>query len=206
MSSAANRNTETTTQKVISSQLATQEVQKSQPDPKVGAESAKPSYQQNFVTQAAENKVKHDVQAQQSSQILTDKFLNLEQPTEHAQSRSGGVKTAATQQELTRAPENQVERSEPVQVSSVDVLSFGKFAYDDRELKQQNRIVELRLRINESGQPTEIELKQSSGIASLDERVLQAARQSKFKPYKINGHAVAVVVDFPVQLKLSRSR
>lgn len=107
---------------------------------------------------------------------------------------------------MARAPESQVDRDEPVQVNSVDVLSFGKLAYDDRELKQQNRVVELRLRINENGQPIEIQLKQSSGISSLDQRVLQAARQSKFKPYKVNGRAVTVVVDFPVQLKLSRSR
>lgn len=120
--------------------------------------------------------------------------------------KSGGVKTPATQQEYSKAPSTQVEHDDVVQVSSVDVLSFGGLDYDDRELKQQNRLVELQIRINEKGQPIDIQLRQSSGIASLDERVMQATRKSRFKPHKINGRAVTIVVDFPVQLKLNRDR
>ncbi|MEQ1161042.1 energy transducer TonB [Acinetobacter calcoaceticus] len=146
----------------------------------------------------------------------TDKKLSstaLEQPqTEHllqssnSETKSGGVKTPATQQEYSKAPSTQVEHDDIVQVSSVDVLSFGGLDYDDRELKQQNRLVELRIRINEKGQPIDIQLRQSSGIQSLDERVMQATRKSRFKPHKINGRAVTIVVDFPVQLKLNRGR
>ncbi|WP_391486116.1 energy transducer TonB [Acinetobacter pittii] len=145
----------------------------------------------------------------------TDKQLNstaLEQTqTEHllssnSETKSGGVKTPATQQEYSKAQSTQVEHDDVVQVSSVDVLSFGGLDYDDRELKQQNRLVELRIRINEKGQPIDIQLRQSSGIQSLDERVMQAARKSRFKPHKINGRAVTIVVDFPVQLKLNRGR
>ncbi len=146
----------------------------------------------------------------------TDKSLNstaleqtqTEQLTQNANSetKSGGVKTPAMQQEYSKAPSTQVEHDDVVQVSSVDVLSFGGLDYDDRELKQQNRLVELRIRINEKGQPINIQLRQSSGIQSLDERVIQAVRKSRFKPHKINGRAVTIVVDFPVQLKLNRGR
>ncbi|PKF33519.1 energy transducer TonB [Acinetobacter proteolyticus] len=201
---AAPTNTENTEQKVISSQSAVHEVAKQQSSHKVASLAATSTAA--IAAQVSETKVKQDTQADQSSQMLTENPLSSKQQIGQAQSQSGGVNTAATQQELARAPESQVDRDEPVQVSSVDVLSFGKLAYDDRELKQQNRVVELRLRINENGQPIEIQLKQSSGISSLDQRVLQAARQSKFKPYKVNGRAVTVIVDFPVQLKLSRSR
>ena len=124
----------------------------------------------------------------------------------NSEAKSGGVKTPATQQEYSKAPSTQVEHDDVVQVSSVDVLSFGGLDYDDRELKQQNRLVELRIRINEKGQPIDIQLRQSSGVQSLDERVMQAARKSRFKPHKINGRAVTIVVDFPVQLKLNRGR
>lgn len=155
-------------------------------------------------TQPTERRVAH-----------TDKLLNstdLEQTqTEHllssnSETKSGGVKTPAMQQEYSKAPSTQVEHDDVVQVSSVDVLSFGGLDYDDRELKQQNRLVELRIRINEKGQPINIQLRQSSGIQSLDERVIQATRKSRFKPHKINGRAVTIVVDFPVQLKLNRDR
>lgn len=124
----------------------------------------------------------------------------------NSETKSGGVKTPAMQKEYSKAPSTQVEHDDVVQVSSVDVLSFGGLDYDDRELKQQNRLVELRIRINEKGQPIDIQLRQSSGIQSLDERVIQAARKSRFKPHKINGRAVTIVVDFPVQLKLNRGR
>ena len=155
-------------------------------------------------TQPTERRVAH-----------TDKLLNstdLEQTqTEHllssySETNRGGVKTPAMQQEYSKAPSTQVEHDDVVQVSSVDVLSFGGLDYDDRELKQQNRLVELRIRINEKGQPINIQLRQSSGIQSLDERVIQATRKSRFKPHKINGRAVTIVVDFPVQLKLNRGR
>lgn len=124
----------------------------------------------------------------------------------NSETKSGGVKTPAMQQEYSKAPSTQVEHDDVVQVSSVDMLSFGGLDYDDRDLKQQNRLVELRIRINEKGQPINIQLRQSSGIQSLDERVIQAARKSRFKPHKINGRAVTIVVDFPVQLKLNRGR
>jgi len=155
-------------------------------------------------TQPTERRVAH-----------TDKLLNLtdleQTQTEHllssnSETKSGGVKTPAMQQEYSKAPSTQVEHDDVVQVSSVDVLSFGGLDYDDRELKQQNRLVELRIRINEKGQPINIQLRQSSGIQSLDERVIQATRKSRFKPHKINGRAVTIVVDFPVQLKLNRGR
>ncbi|EKK06621.1 TonB-dependent receptor [Acinetobacter baumannii Naval-72] len=156
--------------------------------------------------------------AQRTERLVThtDKKLSstdfeqtqTEQLTQNANSetKSGGVKTPAIQQEYSKAPSTQVEHDDVVQVSSVDVLSFGGLDYDDRELKQQNRLVELRIRINEKGQPINIQLRQSSGIQSLDERVIQAVRKSRFKPHKINGRAVTIVVDFPVQLKLNRSR
>lgn len=158
-------------------------------------------------------------QAVQPTEMLvthTDKKLSstdfeqtqTEQLTQNANSetKSGGVKTPAMQQEYSKAPSTQIEHDDVVQVSSVDVLSFGGLDYDDRELKQQNRLVELRIRINEKGQPINIQLRQSSGIQSLDERVIQATRKSRFKPHKINGRAVTIVVDFPVQLKLNRGR
>ncbi|QHH95973.1 TonB family protein [Acinetobacter gyllenbergii] len=201
---AAPTNTENTEQKVISSQSAMHEVPKQQTSHKVEILAVKSTAE--IAAKPSKSKATQETQSDQSSQMLTENPLSSKQQIGQTQSQSGGVNTAATQQELARAPESQVDRDEPVQVSSVDVLSFGQLAYDDRELKQQNRVVELRLRINENGQPIEIQLKQSSGISSLDQRVLQAARQSKFKPYKINGRAVTVVVDFPVQLKLSRSR
>ncbi len=156
-------------------------------------------------TQPTERRVAHTDKPLNSTDLEQTQTEQLPQNT-NSETKSGGVKTPATQQEYSKAPNTQVEHDDVVQVSSVDVLSFGGLDYDDRELKQQNRLVELRIRINEKGQPINIQLRQSSGIQSLDERVMQAARKSRFKPHKINGRAVTIVVDFPVQLKLNRGR
>lgn len=202
---ASQQSAENSAQTIFISQNATHTVQKKQPTKKDHSITSRPT--QTVAVQSVENKAfKQQTQAdQQVAHVNENQQIQKENSGEN-QPHSGGVKVPATQQELSRAPESQVEQDEPVQVSSVDVLSFGKFNYDDRELRQQTRMVELRLRINENGQPIDIQLKQSSGIRSLDERVLNAARQSRFKPYKVNGRAVAIIVDFPVQLKLSRNR
>ncbi|WP_349913292.1 energy transducer TonB [Acinetobacter pittii] len=155
--------------------------------------------------QRTERRVAHIDKQLGSTDLEQTQTEHLPQNT-NSETKSGGVKTPTTQQEYSKAPSTQVEHDDVVQVSSVDVLSFGGLDYDDRELKQQNRLVELRIRINEKGQPIDIQLRQSSGIQSLDERVIQAARKSRFKPHKINGRAVTIVVDFPVQLKLNRGR
>lgn len=155
--------------------------------------------------QRTERRAVHNDKKLSSTDLEQTQTEHLPQNT-NSITQSGGVKTPAMQQEYSKAPSTQVEHDDVVQVSSVDVLSFGGLDYDDRELKQQNRLVELRIRINEKGQPIDIQLRQSSGIQSLDERVMQAARKSRFKPHKINGRAVTIVVDFPVQLKLNRGR
>lgn len=155
--------------------------------------------------QRTERLVTHTDKKLSSTDFEQTQTEQLSQNT-NSETKSGGVKTPAMQQEYSKAPSTQVEHDDVVQVSSVDVLSFGGLDYDDRELKQQNRLVELRIRINEKGQPINIQLRQSSGIQSLDERVIQAVHKSRFKPHKINGRAVTIVVDFPVQLKLNRGR
>ncbi len=155
--------------------------------------------------QPTERRAVHNDKKLSSTDLEQTQTEHLPQNT-NSETKSGGVKTPAMQQEYSKAPSTQVEHDDVVQVSSVDVLSFGGLDYDDRELKQQNRLVELRIRINEKGQPIDIQLRQSSGIQSLDERVMQAARKSRFKPHKINGLAVTIVVDFPVELKLNRGR
>lgn len=155
--------------------------------------------------QRTERRVAHTDKKLSSTDLEQTQTEQLPQNA-NSETKSGGVKTPAMQQEYSKAPSTQVEHDDVVQVSSVDVLSFGGLDYDDRELKQQNRLVELRIRINEKGQPINIQLRQSSGIQSLDERVIKAARKSRFKPHKINGRAVTIVVDFPVQLKLNRGR
>lgn len=103
--------------------------------------------------QPTERRVAHTDKPLNSTALEQTQTEQLPQNT-NSETKSGGVKTPAMQQEYSKAPSTQVEHDDVVQVSSVDVLSFGGLDYDDRELKQQNRLVELRIRINEKGSPS----------------------------------------------------
>lgn len=147
---------------------------------------------------------------QQSMQTQTKTELN----TSKQQSSSGQANEQTQKSGGEEGRENKKEQSaesapklqQPIMVSKVDVLSFGKLNYDDRELQNQQRLLVLTIKINPQGQAIDVKVKQSTGLSSLDARGVQAAQKTKFKPHILNGEAVAIVVDFPIQLKLGRNR
>jgi TonB family protein len=146
---------------------------------------------------------KPESKAARSTSIVSASTPSSQVEGQGAEKPSAGTTSQSQQQEQIAVVST---ASSPVPVSRVDVLSLGKLNYDDRELHQQQRLLILIIQIDHKGLPTALWVKQSSGILSLDERALKAMKKSKFKPHKINGESVAVVVDFPIQLKLSRNR
>ncbi|WP_151779177.1 TonB family protein [Acinetobacter bereziniae] len=147
---------------------------------------------------------------QQSMQTQTKTDLNTsKQQSSSGQSneqtqKSGGEEGRENKKE--QSAESAPKPQQPIMVSKVDVLSFGKLNYDDRELQNQQRLLVLTIKINPQGQAIDVKVKQSTGLSSLDARGVQAAQKTKFKPHSLNGEAVAIVVDFPIQLKLGRNR
>ncbi|WP_336933236.1 TonB family protein [Acinetobacter bereziniae] len=147
---------------------------------------------------------------QQSMQTQTKTELNSsKQQSSSGQSneqtqKSGGEEGRENKKE--QSAESAPKPQQPIMVSKVDVLSFGKLNYDDRELQNQQRLLVLTIKINPQGQAIDVKVKQSTGSSSLDARGVQAAQKTKFKPHILNGEAVAIVVDFPIQLKLGRNR
>lgn len=147
---------------------------------------------------------------QQSMQTQTKTDLNTsKQQSSSGQSneqtqKSGGEEGRENKKE--QSAESAPKPQQPIMVSKVDVLSFGKLNYDDLELQNQQRLLVLTIKINPQGQAIDVKVKQSTGLSSLDARGVQAAQKTKFKPHILNGEAVAIVVDFPIQLKLGRNR
>jgi len=147
---------------------------------------------------------------QQSMQTQTKTDLNTsKQQSSSGQSneqtqKSGGEEGRENKKE--QSAESAPKPQQPIMVSKVDVLSFGKLNYDDRELQNQQRLLVLTIKINPQGQAIDVKVKQSTELSSLDARGVQAAQKTKFKPHILNGEAVAIVVDFPIQLKLGRNR
>lgn len=151
------------------------------------------------------NQLQQDVmKSQQKSDVLSGQVSSNSDDSTQSQS----TETFAKELGITARQQNDAQPSTdktPITVSRVDVLSLGKFNYDDRELKNQQRILVLTIQINDQGQAVNINIKQSSGVSSLDERAIKAMQKTKFKPHQINGEAVSVIVDFPIQLKMSRN-
>lgn len=147
---------------------------------------------------------------QQTAQPSTKTEVNSsKQQTASGQSdalnaKSGGKEGRENKQE--QSAESAPKQQQPIVVSQVDILSFGKLNYDDRELQNQQRLLILTIKINLKGQPVDVQVKQGTGLSHLDARGVQAAQKAKFKPHILNGEAVAMVVDFPIQLKLGRNR
>lgn len=71
-----------------------------------------------------------------------------------------------------------------------------------RRLREQG-VVLLRVYVLPSGAPEQVELKQSSGSARLDESALTAVRKWKFTPAQSAGRAVAAWVVVPIAFSLS---
>lgn len=65
--------------------------------------------------------------------------------------------------------------------------------------------VQLRVRVDVTGQPLEIQMAKSSGYARLDESALAAVKKWKFQPAMRSGSAVEAWVLIPVEFSLTRS-
>jgi len=70
------------------------------------------------------------------------------------------------------------------------------------ELAGRNRLVLLDVKADEWGVITEVVLTQSSGLAELDEKSMNAVKLAKLKPYKINGKHVRFDVTLPLLFTL----
>lgn len=144
-----------------------------------------------------------EVQSSQSHTEMTQQQTASGQ-SDALNAKSGGKEGRENKQE--QSAESAPKQQQPIVVSQVDILSFGKLNYDDRELQNQQRLLILTIKINPKGQPVDVQVKQGTGLSHLDARGVQAAQKAKFKPHILNGEAVAMVVDFPIQLKLGRNR
>ncbi|MBJ8452049.1 TonB family protein [Acinetobacter bereziniae] len=144
------------------------------------------------------------MQTQTKTDLNTSKQQSSSGQSNEQTQKSGGEEGRENKKE--QSAESAPKPQQPIMVSKVDVLSFGKLNYDDRELQNQQRLLVLTIKINHQGQAIDVKVKQSTGLSSLDARGVQAAQKTKFKPHILNGEAVAIVVDFPIQLKLGRNR
>ena len=88
--------------------------------------------------------------------------------------------------------------------SGVQWSRSPKPTYANSDLQGQSRTVVILIEANEKGSITSARVTRSSGVASLDEKILRAVRNAKFKPYKENGIAYPIKAEQPFDLSLSK--
>lgn len=70
--------------------------------------------------------------------------------------------------------------------------------------KQQQGVVMLRVLVNESGTPEQIEVSESSAVQSLDNAALDAVKKWTFIPAKVDSQAIPAYVIVPIRFNLER--
>lgn len=75
--------------------------------------------------------------------------------------------------------------------------------YTNQDLQGEARTVVILIEADEKGNIVNARVTQSSGVSSLDNKVLRAVKSAKFKPYKENGVAYAIRAEQPFSLTLN---
>ena len=88
--------------------------------------------------------------------------------------------------------------------SGVQWSRSPKPKYTNSDLDGQNRTVVVLIEANEKGSITSARVTRSSGIPALDQKILNAVRNAKFKPYKENGIAYPIKAEQPFDLTVSK--
>jgi len=88
--------------------------------------------------------------------------------------------------------------------SGVQWSRSPKPTYTNNDLQGQNRTVVILIEADEKGSITSARITRSSGVSTLDEKILRAVRSAKFKPYKENGIAYAIKAEQPFDLTLNK--
>jgi periplasmic protein TonB len=87
-------------------------------------------------------------------------------------------------------------------VSAPLVLLDPEPEYSDEARKQKYQgTVVLRVVVGEDGRPRDVRVAQSLGLG-LDEKAIEAVRQWRFEPGRLNGRPVAVLVHIQVNFRL----
>jgi len=80
-----------------------------------------------------------------------------------------------------------------------------EYPADARRMRKEG-LVMLSVRVGTDGRPTDVTLKKSSGVPSLDEAAIRAVRRWIFDPATVGGIPVASEVDVPVRFTLEQAR
>lgn len=80
-----------------------------------------------------------------------------------------------------------------------------RIRFDQLELQGQSRKIVVKIYVDTSGLITTATIEKSSGLAGLDQKIVQAVKKAKFRPYKENGVAYPFVATQPFELAFTQN-
>lgn len=126
-------------------------------------------------------------------------------PSQSAPAAHSPALRSPSSEALVSAPPAPTAPIAPLEVSieSVRYLRPPQVVYPplSRRLGEAGRVV-VRVRVNAEGVPVEVTLAEPSTYRRLNEQALQAMRQARFDPYRVNGRPMEVTILAPVVFKL----
>ncbi|TCM69810.1 TonB family protein [Acinetobacter calcoaceticus] len=78
------------------------------------------------------------------------------------------------------------------------------FTFDSSELLNKPRSLLLTLQVSEKGEIKSVQIKKSTGLEKLDQKIVNAVMKARFKPYIEDGVARAFTVQLPLELNPKR--
>ncbi|MFU8924988.1 energy transducer TonB family protein [Acinetobacter puyangensis] len=140
----------------------------------------------------------------QGKAVQGSKQASQGQDTAQGDAKTAGGTQHENDKTVSQAQAAPVADDTPLSINRIDVLSFGKLPYTDKDLQNQSRQVILTIYVNHKGNPTQVQIKQSTGLSYLDQLAVKAAQKARFKPHRVNGQAVPIKVDFPINFEMNR--
>lgn len=166
--------------------------------PKPKTELSKPVVDDTLEKQKLE---KERLQQQRQNQERLD-----QQKREQAQrDQAERERKAQEQAERDRLAREQSAKNTPRTLSQGQIswVRSPKPSYTNKDLQGSDRIIVVSVEADASGRVTNVQVIKSSGISTLDQKIVRSVQNAKFRPYKENGVAYPFKAEQPFELKLN---
>lgn len=142
---------------------------------------------------------------QQREQQLRDQQQREQQQREQQQLRE---QQQREQQQREQEARNRAQQPVKAQAGDISWAIKPKPNYDDNDLKGEVRSFTIYIEADEKGniKKDKVRVVKSSGLPSLDAKIVAAVKRAKFKPYISNGVATPVYVEQPFGLEPSKAK
>ena len=172
------------------------------PQPKV--EKAKPIVVEDD-TQEKLKREQERLEQQRLNQERIEQQKREQAQREQAQREQAQREQQAREQAERERREQEARNNTPRNLSQGQIswVRSPKPAYTNQDLQGSDRTIVVSISADATGRVTDVRIVRSSGVDSLDQKVVRAVRGSKFRPYKENGVAYPFKAEQPFELKLN---